>query len=151
MTITQAITVFGILVAAAVGLSVGYLQRKQARQIELYRKDPSVGLIPPPTATTRFLKKWWFTLLVGVILPVVALADSVTTREPVTQVSVVVISANIAVIVFNIMVLINYHSQDRVLGMIVSLAQVTKRHVAITEKLADKVTSQGSNSNRAGT
>jgi hypothetical protein len=40
----------------------GYMQRKQMRQNELYRRDPSVGLMPPPHPVTLFLKKnfWQF-------------------------------------------------------------------------------------------
>jgi hypothetical protein len=39
--------VIGVLALTA-NMVNGYLQRKQMRQNELYRQDPSVGLIPPP-------------------------------------------------------------------------------------------------------
>ena len=53
------ITAAGVVVAAVVALVVNYQNRKQARQIELYRRDPSVGLIPPPHAFMAFLKKYY--------------------------------------------------------------------------------------------
>jgi hypothetical protein len=36
----------------------GYLQRKQMRQNELFRRDPSVGLIPPPHPLRTHLWKY---------------------------------------------------------------------------------------------
>ena len=59
---TWMVTAFGIIVAAAVAVIVNYQNRKQSRQIELFRKDPSVGLIPPPHPWIRFLQKNWFHL-----------------------------------------------------------------------------------------
>jgi hypothetical protein len=57
---TWMVTAFGVVVAAAVALVVNYQNRKQARQIELFRNDPSVGLMPPPHPWVAFLKKNWY-------------------------------------------------------------------------------------------
>jgi len=54
------VTTFGIVVAAVVTLIVNYQNRKQARQNELFRKDPSVGLIPPLHPWVAFLQKNWY-------------------------------------------------------------------------------------------
>jgi hypothetical protein len=56
---TWAVTAVGIAVAVVVPLIVNYQNRKQARQIELFKKDPSVGLIPPPHPLWVFLRKNW--------------------------------------------------------------------------------------------
>jgi hypothetical protein len=53
------LTSAGIAAAVAVPLIVNYQNRKQARQIELFRKDPSVGLIPPPHPLWVFLGRNW--------------------------------------------------------------------------------------------
>jgi hypothetical protein len=63
------VTGVGIIVAAIVTLVVNYQNRKQARQNELFRKDPTVGLIPPPHPWAAFLRKNWyhFVYLIGII------------------------------------------------------------------------------------
>jgi hypothetical protein len=65
MTITAWITVFGIILATGVTLSVAYMQRKQMRQIELFRNDPSVPLTQPPHRFTRFVKEYGFFVVFG--------------------------------------------------------------------------------------
>ncbi len=68
MSIAAWITAFGIILGAIVTLSVAYMHRKQMRQIELHRIDPSVPVAPPPHAVTLFLKqRWylWYSLLFG--------------------------------------------------------------------------------------
>jgi hypothetical protein len=54
----------GILVSGVtVPFIIAYLHRKQARQIEAYRKDPSVGLKPPLHPISRFFKNHYAYLL----------------------------------------------------------------------------------------
>ena len=58
--VASAIAVFGILVGAVVTLVVNYQNRQRARQNELFRKDPNVGIDPPPHPWIVFLRKnWW--------------------------------------------------------------------------------------------
>jgi len=59
MTTGNWIAVFGIIVSAVVAFAATYMQRKQARQIELHRLDPDVPLKPPLHPITRFLKTYW--------------------------------------------------------------------------------------------
>ena len=54
------VTGIGIVVAAVVTAIVNYQNRKQARQIELFRKDPSVGLMPPLHPWWAFLRRNWY-------------------------------------------------------------------------------------------
>lgn len=68
MSVAVWITAFGIIVGATVTLSVAYLHRKQMRQIELHRADPSVPVTPPPHGITLFFKRnfwYWYCLVFG--------------------------------------------------------------------------------------
>jgi hypothetical protein len=65
MTVTNWITVGGILVAAIIALIVADQNRKQMRQLEAHRIDPSVGLTPPPHPVFVFLRKHWTALCAG--------------------------------------------------------------------------------------
>jgi hypothetical protein len=67
MSFSTLISLSGILVAAAVALAVAHMHRKQLRQIELHRTDPSVPLIPPPHPATRFLRTYGIYLVFGVV------------------------------------------------------------------------------------
>jgi heme exporter protein D len=63
MTIGNWVTVVVALAGVVTTLVVAYLQRRQMRQIEAYRQDPSVGLVPPPHPLRqllwRFLRRFW--------------------------------------------------------------------------------------------
>jgi hypothetical protein len=50
------ISIATLVVGTIVTLSVAALNRKQQRQIELHRADPTVPLVPPAHPITRFLK-----------------------------------------------------------------------------------------------
>jgi hypothetical protein len=63
MTASNWLTLFGIAVAAVVALAVAALHRKQMRQIELHRTDPTIPLVPPPHPITRFLRSYGFNTL----------------------------------------------------------------------------------------
>jgi magnesium-transporting ATPase (P-type) len=65
MTPNLWITVLIFVGTTVVTFSVAYMHRKQIRQVELYRRDTSSGLKPPPHPITRFLREhWWETILV---------------------------------------------------------------------------------------
>jgi hypothetical protein len=88
----------GSLIAAAlisaVNLSIGHLQRKQMRQIELHREDSSVGLVPPPHPLRLFLRKYKLPILntgVGALL----LASGLLSQPPLTRLSVFNIAGGI--------------------------------------------------------
>jgi hypothetical protein len=52
-----AISLLTLVVATIVTLTVAALHRRQMRQIELHREDPSVPLIPPPHPATQFFNR----------------------------------------------------------------------------------------------
>jgi hypothetical protein len=89
------LSVIGITVAAAVSLIVAYLHRKQMRQIEIFRKDPSAGLKPSPHPLLLFLKRKRLMLLTcGSSL--VVLASEMTRQTPFTRMSALFISLGVA-------------------------------------------------------
>jgi hypothetical protein len=51
------ISLLTLVVGTTVTLIVAALHRKQMRQIELHRVDPTVPLVPPPHPFTKFLRR----------------------------------------------------------------------------------------------
>lgn len=51
------ITIISVLGAGTIALIVAYMDRRQARQIEMHRLDPTVPLTPPPNVVRVFLSK----------------------------------------------------------------------------------------------
>ena len=63
MSVSNWITLIGIVVAAAVALAIAHMERKQMRQIELHRLDPKAPLKPPPHPVLSFLKRYGFQMM----------------------------------------------------------------------------------------
>src|ERR1700733_13264287 len=82
--ITFAVSVATLIVGAIVTLSVSALQRRQMRQIELHREDPSVPLIPPPHPFTKFLKTHGI-FVINFILNIWFLIDDLRQTGPITR------------------------------------------------------------------
>lgn len=128
MTVTHIIMLVGIAISAAVALIVASLQRKQMRQIELYKQDPSVGLIPPSSALTRFVKsKWESVFAFGG--PIVGLVLEFTSNTPITRMSVLLISLNIAALLTNIVLAFLFRVVDRVFSTIDRLTDILDMHI----------------------
>lgn len=94
MSASQLLPWVGILIPTASALLIAYWHRKQMRQNELYRADPSVGLVPPPTRLWAFVKSNRI-LIVGVGLPLVFLTSYLLGQGPVTRLLVLAIAANL--------------------------------------------------------
>jgi hypothetical protein len=77
------IAIVGILVAAATALWVAYLHRKQMRQIEAFRSNPALGLVPPPNQIWVFIKSNILLLCAAVALLFLLL--DVFSSAPVTR------------------------------------------------------------------
>ncbi|MBV6811092.1 hypothetical protein KWH19_15175 [Xanthomonas campestris pv. pennamericanum] len=148
MTITHIIMLIGISISAVVALIVASQQRKQMRQIELYKKDSSVGLVPPSSALTQFVKSKWDTVL-GFGGPIVSLTLEFAANAPLTRLAVLLISLNVALILTNIVMTIIFRVVDRIFSAISRLTgivdrgiamgdehfEITKSHTRILEKL----------------
>jgi hypothetical protein len=140
MTITHAIMLFGIVVAAVVALIVGHLQRKQMRQIELYKQDPSVGLVPPPSALRRFVQSKWDTVL-GFGAPLIGLALEFASAAPLTRASVFLISLSVALLLANVVMLVVFRLAERTASLVSELRGAHERHLEMTSRLASAVDS----------
>jgi hypothetical protein len=57
MNAGNVIAIAGIILAFLGIQSVGYMHRKQIRQAELFRINPSVGLKPPSSTPVRFFRR----------------------------------------------------------------------------------------------
>ena len=104
MSTTEMLSFGAIVVGSLTAFSVAHLHRKQMRQNEAFRLDPSVGLIPPPGPVVAFYRKYQSAIL-GIVLPTGALALNLFDRSPITRSTVVVMAATVAVILANLQVL----------------------------------------------
>jgi hypothetical protein len=73
-----------LVVGTLVPLSIAALHRKQMRQIELHRADPTVPLVPPAHPITRFLKRHGVPLI-GIGLNLGFLIHDVRQTGPITR------------------------------------------------------------------
>jgi hypothetical protein len=60
MSVAVWISLLTIFVAAGVALANAYMNRKQLRQIELHRADPSIPLVPPPHPVTQVVWRYGY-------------------------------------------------------------------------------------------
>lgn len=97
MSAAIGVSLFGIIVAAVVTLTVAAMNRKQMRQIELHRIDPTIPLVPPPHPITHLLKTyWWFLVIGGFNLAMLVRHMDQTT--PVTRAAVLEIALGVTTI-----------------------------------------------------
>jgi hypothetical protein len=78
------ISIATLVVGTIVTLSVAALQRKQQRQIELHRSDPTVPLVPPAHPITQFLKKRGV-FIINISVNLLLLANELRKTGPVTR------------------------------------------------------------------
>ncbi len=108
-------------VMAFVGnLVSGYLQRKQMRQLELYRQDPSVGLVPPPHPFTLFLQKYKLAIC-NTGIAAFFLVSGFRSQGPLTRLSVLNIAAGIGFLFLALTTKMNadlYHFLGRLVGVL---------------------------------
>jgi hypothetical protein len=105
----------------------GYLQRKQMRQNELFRRDPSVGLIPPRNPIWTHL--WEYrSLYVNFSCSALSLAVGFGIPGPLTRGTVLNISLGVCLYFFAFV----SHAQDRHLAII-------DRHLAIIQLINQSI------------
>lgn len=147
MPLTAWITLFGIVIAAVVALIIAYLQRKQMRQIELHRADPTVPLVPPPHAVTQFIKSnfWYGYSLAFMLWVLYVLKRDLSQSTPVTRTTVLYIcidvGAFILTIIFIVLVSINrwitasFRSHERVWDILKMMTKSIQELVTVVDKL----------------
>ena len=99
---TMLITVLGTTVAAAVALIIAYMQRKQMRQIEAFRQNPSVGLVPPPHPIVLFYRRNKSLINIGIPSALV-LALQLVQPGPPTRASTLMIALGVASILMSLL------------------------------------------------
>ena len=138
MTFGQALAVAAIIVPGFTAFLVAYWHRKQIRQIEAYRQDPSVGLTPPPSPLWKFVtSRWKLLLLAGV--PALLITLYFYLKVPVTLSTVLFIALNVTTIVAAVLLEI-IEGMTKIIGQLVELQG---RHVQITEKVVSVIRPEG--------
>lgn len=99
------LALLGIVVAAVAAFAIAAMNRKQTRQIELHRKDPSVPLKPPPHPATQFLRTW-FWYIGGIGFPVVSLLMELRQKGPVTRGELVGVAVSTGELAFTLAMLL---------------------------------------------
>lgn len=129
MTGNQVVAIAAIVVPAATAFLIGYWHRKQIRQIEAFRQNPSVGLIPPPSPVYAFVLAYR-TLLVGVGLPGLMLALELARDSPVTRSSVFTIAFAVASMLFALVL----HLIQRIVRILEKAVDLTARMMEASKK-----------------
>jgi hypothetical protein len=91
------ITAAGICVAAVTALSIAHLQRKQMRQIEAYKINPTVGLVPPPNPVWAFIKRHYITMIMA--WTVVSLLQDTFSDKPIDRRTIFFIALDLSALV----------------------------------------------------
>jgi len=134
MTLGNYLALFAILASSSVALLVSYLHRKQMRQVELFKVDPSVGLIPPPSALTILLKeKLPDAIIVG--LPLILIVDEMMKDGEITRGSVLTISLSVALILAYATVRFVFTLVRELVGMIKRVIGVMEQHIEATKEI----------------
>lgn len=119
MTIGNWLTVAAIIVATTVPLIVAHLHRKQMRQIELHRADPSIPMVPPPSPITLFLKNWGI-LVFNVLFNIGVLINQLLKTGPITRGEVFLIALSMSSLAFTLVMEITTRSNLKVCNHLIS-------------------------------
>jgi hypothetical protein len=138
MTPVVWIPLLTITVSTIVAFRVAAMHRKQMRQIELHRADPSVPLEPPPHPVTRFIRDsaTYIVPAVGILLNVIILWIILKRTGPVTRGQVFFIAQALAGIVFLLVLMIIAQTSEVILKYVYSIFDLTHKRFTI---LGDKV------------
>jgi hypothetical protein len=130
--VKELLTLAGIIISATVALIIADLHRKQMRQIEVFRHDPTQGLHPPPSRFLTLLKTYGpyaFGVGFGVFLLVGDLADT----GPITRLTILQIVFHASFIGLLLILGIFTWGVDQTAGQISQIAgQISKRLSDIT-------------------
>ncbi len=135
MSVTVWTTLIVGVLAFAGNLLSGYLTRKQMRQNELFRQDPSVGLIPPPHPLRARL--WEHRLFIwNSGCSVYFLIQGFRAQEPLTRMSVLNISMGVCLFYYAI----SAHLQDRTFSVLSSVADLQGKTLSDTLSVLERIT-----------
>lgn len=127
------ISVLTLVVGSTVTLIVAALHRRQMRQIELHRADPSVPLKPPPHPFAVFLHRRidLIIFLINFSLNLSFLIHNLNINQPLTRMGVFSIALFTGGLYFTMLLYLASRNMDSILGIIV-------RHLDLIEHLGDQ-------------
>ncbi len=131
MSANGLIALAAVVVTCATNILVAYWHRKQIRQIEEFRRDPSVGLRPPPSRFWVFVKMHRGVIL-GTGVPGILLCYYLGQTGPITRATVLVIAVCVASILFALVL----DLVRRLLGVVEAIAELQAKHLGITVQAA---------------
>jgi hypothetical protein len=134
MSSSELIALAAVAVSSGTALLVAYWHRKQMRQIEEFRRDPSVGLRPPPSRFWAFLKLHRL-MLVGVGLPALALIGELSLTGPITRWTVLAITGNVSAMLFAVMTQLT----SRILQFVKAIVDIQARQLGIQDRHLDLI------------
>ena len=138
MTLMHVLTIIGFTLSALVALSVAYLHRRQMRQIELFKQDPSVGLVPVQTGLTRFVKgKWDIIFAYGG--PLYILASELLKSAPVTRMTIALVSMSLVLLALNVILSLMLRLNSKINERTAEILKLMDRQVAVTNKILDRL------------
>ena len=132
MSSNQLIAIVAVVVSSTTALLVAYWQRKQARQVEAFRRDPSVGLIPPPSPIWVAFKRHWL-LIPTVGFPAAILLQMLRDTQPITRGTI----AGIALCISSIIYALLADSIRVLMRVIEAMVNVQGRQIGLTRNLID--------------
>jgi hypothetical protein len=125
--------IFSTVFVGAVTLIVAYQHRRQLRQLELHRKDPSVGVMPPESGVVVWWRRNGF-IGGGVAAGLFGLANELLRRGPPTRVGVVLVAMDAAGIALILSLVWARRLSEQVLEVLGLLGRLTE----ITGELAKR-------------
>ena len=123
----------------------GYLQRKQMRQLELYRQDPSVGLVPLPHPFTLLLQKYRLAIC-NTGIAAFFLVSGFRSQEPMTRLSVLNIAVGIGFLFLALTTKMTadlYHFLGRLVGVLEGHSKELAALIGTTGIIADHLKARG--------
>ena len=112
-----------LIVPSATALFIAYLHRKQMRHNELFRLDPKIGVVPPPSPPVAFIKQHWTKLLYCV--PLLSLVWLYAVHPAMSFMIVLAIAFNVSSVAFMASTNMALSMDLRTLALIERLATAT--------------------------
>jgi hypothetical protein len=119
-----------LIVPSATALFIAYLHRKQMRHNELFRLDPKIGVVPPPSPPVAFIKQHWtnikqhWTKLLYCV-PLLSLVWLYAVHPPMSFMIVLAIAFNVSSVAFMASTNMALSMDLRTLSLIERLANAT--------------------------
>jgi hypothetical protein len=139
MSGNEIISILALVISSTCALLIAYWHRKQMRQVEAYRQDPTVGLSPPPSRLWVHLSRnglLWMILL-SITAQVASLVPALRSVAPITRAAITALILNVAGILFNVLLGIVHLVQRDIRRAISSIMNTQAEMVTVMGKQAE--------------